>query len=72
VPNEALAQWQAWALARELRPLFAALLERHYDPLYARSQGRSFERLGQARRVEANDLSDQGIDALAERIAAPD
>ena len=72
VPNEALEQWQAWALARELRPLFAALMERHYDPLYARSQGRNFARLDEAHRVETDDLSDRGIDALAERIATRD
>jgi len=72
VPNEALEQWQAWALARELRPLFAALMEGHYDPLYARSQGRNFARLDEACRVETDDLSDRGIDALAERIATRD
>ena len=59
-------------LGKELRPLFAALVERHYDPLYARSQGRNFARLGEARRVESDDLSERGIDALAQRIAALD
>jgi tRNA 2-selenouridine synthase len=58
--------------ARELRPLFAALMEGHYDPLYARSQGRNFARLDEACRVETDDLSDRGIDALAERIATRD
>ena len=69
LPNETLAQWQAWALAHELPPLFAALMSEHYDPLYKRSQGRHLERLGQAQRVETDDLSPAGIAALARRIA---
>jgi tRNA 2-selenouridine synthase len=70
LPKETLAQWQAWALQRELPPLFEALMARHYDPLYARSQGRQLERIGQAQRVEADDLSPDGIAALARRIAS--
>jgi tRNA 2-selenouridine synthase len=70
LPNEVLAQWIAWALARDLPPLFAALMAQHYDPLYARSQGRHLEHLGQAQRVETDDLSPQGIATLARRIAS--
>lgn len=70
VAGEALQQWQAWALARELPPLFAALMEQHYDPLYARSQSHNFQRLGEAERVATDDLSEAGIEALAARIAA--
>ncbi len=69
LPREVLAQWQAWALAGELPPLFEALMDRHYDPLYARSQGRHLAGLPNARRVESDDLSDDGIQALAQRIA---
>ncbi len=69
LPNEVLAQWQAWALARELPPLFAALMAQHYDPLYARSQGRHLERISQAQRVPADDLSPEGVATLARRIA---
>ncbi len=68
--NETLARWQGWARARELAPLFSALMQEHYDPLYARSQGQNFERLREARRVETDDLSDAGIAALAARITA--
>ncbi|MBX3619828.1 MAG: tRNA 2-selenouridine(34) synthase MnmH [Rhizobacter sp.] len=70
LPNEVLAQWQAWALARDLPPLFAALMAQHYDPLYARSQGRHLQRLGQAGQVPADDLSPEGITALARRIVS--
>lgn len=69
-PNETLARWQTWAHARELPSLFAEMMAHHYDPLYARSQGRHLQRLGQAQRVEADDLSDAGIAELARRVAA--
>ncbi len=69
VPNETLERWQAWAGARELTPLFAALMAEHYDPLYARSQGRQLQRLAQASRVETTDLSAAGIVRLARSIA---
>jgi tRNA 2-selenouridine synthase len=68
--NETLAQWQRWAMERNLPPLFTALMAQHYDPLYARSQGRHFEKLSRGRRVETDDLSEAGIEALARRIAA--
>ena len=70
VPKETLAQWQAWALAADLPPLFEALMREHYDPLYARSQGRHLAELGTAERVACDDLSDAGITALAAKIAA--
>jgi tRNA 2-selenouridine synthase len=68
--DETIARWQAWALARELAPLFTELMALHYDPLYARSQGRHFEALPGCARVETDELSDAGIAALAQRIAA--
>lgn len=69
-PKDVLSQWQSWALARNLPQLFDALMTRHYDPLYARSQGRQLARLAQAQRVTCVDLTDAGIAALARRIAA--
>ena len=72
LPNELLAQWQAWALAGELPRLFDQLMKRHYDPLYERSQGQNFARLGEARREATADLSPAGIEALARRLAATD
>jgi tRNA 2-selenouridine synthase len=72
LPNELLARWQAWALAGDLPPLFDQLMERHYDPLYARSQHQNFERLGDARCEATDDLSPAGIEALARRLAATD
>jgi tRNA 2-selenouridine synthase len=70
LPRDVLAQWQAWALEGKLPLLFEALMARHYDPLYARSQGRHLARLPNAQRVACDDLSDAGIQALAGRIAS--
>ncbi len=70
LPKEVLAQWQAWALEGALPPLFEALMAQHYDPLYARSQGRHLAGLPDAQRLQCEDLSDDGIQALARRIAS--
>jgi tRNA 2-selenouridine synthase len=70
LPKEVLAQWLAWARAGALPELFAALMAQHYDPLYARSQGRQLEQLDEAQRLRCDDLSDVGIAALAARVAA--
>jgi tRNA 2-selenouridine synthase len=70
LPNDTLVRWQGWALQRDLEPLFSALMTDHYDPLYARSQGRHLAQLEQSQRVETDDLSEAGIEVLAQRIAA--
>ena len=67
-PAERLAQWQAWALARDLSPLFDQLMRLHYDPLYARSQGQNLAQLAAAPSLVTDDLSEAGIEALAARI----
>jgi tRNA 2-selenouridine synthase len=66
--KETIARWQGWAEARALAPLFDELMALHYDPLYARSQGRNFEHLPNARRVATDDLSPAGIEALAAQL----
>ncbi|KQP37031.1 tRNA 2-selenouridine(34) synthase MnmH [Pseudorhodoferax sp. Leaf274] len=70
--NETTSAWQAMALARQLPQLFDELVTRHYDPWYARSNRSYFRAWGQRRVVEADDLSPQGIEALAQRVAALD
>lgn len=70
LPKDTLSQWRTWALQHDLQPLLESLLLKHYDPLYARSQGRHLERLEQAHRVETDDLSPEGIETLARRIAS--
>ena len=68
-PKEVIARWQAWAREGALPLLFEDLMTRHYDPLYARSQGRQLLRLLNARSVEAVDLSAAGITDLAHQLA---
>jgi tRNA 2-selenouridine synthase len=70
VPRDTLSQWQAWALQRRLPELLAALIELHYDPLYARSQGRHLLGMARAVRVEARELSAQGLAEVAARLTA--
>lgn len=68
--KEAVARWQQWALAGELEPLFAELMSMHYDPHYQRSQERHFRAWATRRSVQAQELDEAGIRALAAQIAA--
>ena len=68
--NETIARWQAWAVAGELRPLFAELMVLHYDPLYARSQNGNYQRLKEARQVEAASLDEAALVVLATGISS--
>lgn len=66
--KETIARWQAWARGRALAPLFAELLELHYDPQYARSQHLHLQRLGDARRVQWERLNEAELAALCGKI----
>ncbi len=68
--NETLARWLDLVAARDFRALVAELLERHYDPLYQRSQARNYRDHGDAPVYATDDLSPGGITALARRIGA--
>jgi tRNA 2-selenouridine synthase len=68
--KETVSRWQGWARDRALAPLFAELTALHYDPHYRRSQAKHFARWAERAVVVANDLSDAGIDALAEAVLA--
>ena len=70
LPKDVLAQWQAWANDALLTPLLSDLLNRHYDPLYKRSQSRDLRALPDATVVGADDLSATGIEELARRVLA--
>jgi tRNA 2-selenouridine synthase len=65
-----IARWQQWAGERNLRPLFSELTALHYDPAYARSQASHFARWGERKVLRVDDLSNDGIDAIARRVAA--
>lgn len=68
--NETLARWAALVDAGEFRSLVTELLERHYDPLYLRSQGRNYSAYPSALPLNWDDLSEAGINRLAATILA--
>jgi tRNA 2-selenouridine synthase len=67
--NETLAHWNQLIHAHDFPALVEALLVKHYDPLYLRSQNTNFSELDSATVIDADSLSDAGIEALAGEIA---
>lgn len=67
--NETLAHWAALVEAGDFRMLVEELLEKHYDPLYQRSQDRNY-RYSDAPVFATDELSPAGIEDLARRILA--
>lgn len=68
--KQVIERWQGWALAGDLRALFAELMALHYDPLYTRSQSNNFSAWATRQTLETDDLTPAGVDALAQTIAA--
>ena len=68
--RETIARWKAYAMGGQWRELVSELLERHYDPLYRRSQKRNFSGFTAPRTLSTDDLSPLGIVALARAISA--
>lgn len=68
--NETLARWLELVEAGDFRTLVTELLEKHYDPLYQRSQAKNYRDFGDALTVATDDLGEAGIVALAQRILA--
>ncbi len=66
----AIARWQAMAVAGDWDGFVAALLEAHYDPMYARSLERNFPSSRDARVVEAHAVSTEAFAALAAEVRA--
>lgn len=65
-PAEVIEEWAALAAAGAFAPLADGLMERHYDPRYARHRAR----MGvPVRDVAAADLSPDALPALARQIA---
>lgn len=67
---ETLARWQALVDARNWPVLVGELLEKHYDPLYKRSQGRNYAHFPHAPRYATDDLSPAGLEKLARQVLA--
>jgi len=68
--NETLARWLGLIEADDFRTLVTELLEKHYDPLYQRSQAKNYRDYEGALTVATDDLGDTGIAELARRILA--
>ena len=68
--RETIAHWKDLASAHALPELFAEFMDRHYDPLYRRSQNSNYAAFPSAPRLATGDLSPQGIERLASRILA--
>jgi tRNA 2-selenouridine synthase len=66
--KESLARWTALAVAGQWDALVGELLERHYDPMYARSMGASFPTAKGGLQVEVPDASHAGFDNLAREV----
>lgn len=68
--NEVLVRWRSLVEAGAWRELVQDLLERHYDPLYHRSQDQNFVMYPQAPRYLASDLSLDSLRRMAREILA--
>lgn len=68
--RETLARWHEFAAAGALPALFGELIDLHYDPLYRRSQDGNYAGYAKAPRLHTDDLSADGVRALARRILA--
>jgi tRNA 2-selenouridine synthase len=66
--KEVVGRWQGWAAQGELAPLFAELMDLHYDPHYERSQARNFAHWDSRQSLQTDDLSDARIGELAAQI----
>lgn len=69
--QETLRRWQAQAREGRLAELFAELTEKHYDPLYARSQGAHYRRWSERRRLPSEALDEAGVQRLALALLEP-
>ena len=63
-----MADWTGLVATGDFRRLVAELLERHYDPLYQRSQTKNFSAFGSAAAIVSDDLSPSGMTQLAQEI----
>ena len=66
--REVMNQWETLIQAGDWPGIVRDLLEKHYDPLYRRSQDRNFARQADATVFATDDLSTVGIERLAAAI----
>ncbi len=68
--RKTIVAWRDAAAAGDFDPLVGELLDRHYDPLYARSIERNFPRHADARVATVTSLDAAAFDALAHDVVA--
>lgn len=65
-PGEVIAEWEALAEARQFTALARSLMQRHYDPRYAKHRARSAPAVAE---IHAPRLDAEALPDLARRIA---
>lgn len=68
--NETVDRWRGMVESGDFPALVAELLEKHYDPLYERSQNRNYQDFAEGDRFATDDLAPESIAALADRVLA--
>lgn len=68
VGGEEFARWQELTRERRAPELFQRLMERHYDPAYARSIGKNYPLINEAAKVELHDLDRDSLLEAARRL----
>jgi tRNA 2-selenouridine synthase len=68
--NKTLERWRAMVIERNFPALVAELLDRHYDPLYERSQTHNYNSFAGATRYTTDRLDSTALDRLAADILA--
>lgn len=66
--GETLRHWQSMVCNAQWEDLVGELLDKHYDPLYFRSQNRNFTAMSESNNFATDDLSPEGIIRLATAI----
>ena len=69
IGGEELASWQSLAAAGRCDELFERLMVAHYDPAYARSTKRDFNREAAGERLELPSLCEPALREVARRLA---
>jgi tRNA 2-selenouridine synthase len=68
--HETVQAWQRQTMAGEIPAVVLALLQQHYDPMYAASIRRNFKRYAQAEPAVLLDRSNHALEQLAHTLIA--
>jgi tRNA 2-selenouridine synthase len=68
IGSQELELWRQLADSRQVDELFARVMQRHYDPLYARSTRGNYDQAPPAVEIAVTDLSKTGLAEAAARL----